>query len=367
VFHIEPADSLLGKWAFVSIKTDREDPQSKGVVATNQTLNRPTSNRNIETGLLSTNAQDFTRSLLEAGLLEVGGVAGVYHRSFEFENIIRGIETYVSSAGGNEKRRQLFCSPVMARSTLEKCGYLTSFPDLVGTISSFAGSEADLPMLRERVENGGDWADLLTPTQVALCSAACQNVYPMLVGKPIPPQGLVYEVQAHCFRHEPSDDLARMLSFRQHEFVYIGTAHDAREHAELLRSRFCDLLDGLEISYEVVAANDPFFGRMGRLLAESQRQKSLKYEFVAPITSEVPHSIGSANFHEDHFGASFGLSMFDGSVAHSSCVGFGLERVALALLFRHGTNTANWPTEIQKRLSLTLVKSLPESIERSNT
>lgn len=69
-------------------------------------------------------------------------------------------------------------------------------------------------------------------------------------------------------------------------FVYIGTEYDAREHAELWRSRFCDLLDGLEISYEVVVANDPFFGRMGRLLAESQRQKALKYEFVVPITSE---------------------------------------------------------------------------------
>jgi len=42
---------------------------------------------------------------LEAGLLEEGDLAGVYHRSFEFEKIIRGIETYVSSAGGNEKRR----------------------------------------------------------------------------------------------------------------------------------------------------------------------------------------------------------------------------------------------------------------------
>ncbi len=300
----------------------------------------------------STNARRFTRGLLEAGLLEGSGVTGVYHRSFEFEKIIRGIETYVSSAGGDEKRRQLFCSPVMPRSTLAKCGYLASFPDLVGAISSFTGSEADLPTLRQRIEDGGEWADLLTATQVAMCSAACQNVYPLLVGTPIPPQGLVYEVQAYCFRHEPSDDLARMLSFRQHEFVFLGTEHDAREHAELWRSRFGDLLDGLDISYEVVIANDPFFGRMGRLLAESQRQKSLKYEFVVPITSEVPHSIGSANFHEDHFGTSFGLSMFDGSVAHSSCVGFGLERVALALLFRHGVDSATWPAPIRSLLTL---------------
>jgi seryl-tRNA synthetase len=301
---------------------------------------------------LPTNIRDFTRSVLDAGLLEHGSAVGVYHRSFEFEKIIRGIEGAISSAGGNENRRQLFCSSVLARTTLAKCGFLTSFPDLVGTISSFAGSEADVLVLRERIEDGSDWADLMTNTEVAMCSAACQNVYPLLVGEPIPPNGLVYEVQAQCFRHEPSDDLARMLSFRQREFVFIGTEHDAREHAELMRSRFCDVLDGLDLSYEVVTANDPFFGRLGRLLAESQHQKSLKYEFVAPVTSDVPQSMGSMNLHEDHFGTSFGLSMFDGSVAYSSCVGFGLERVALALLFKHGVNTATWPAEVRKILGL---------------
>jgi seryl-tRNA synthetase len=240
----------------------------------------------------------------------------------------------------------------MARTTIAKCGFLTSFPDLVGTISSFAGSDSDLGTLRHRVLGGDDWSDLLSPTQLTMCSAACQNVYPLLVDVPIPLDGLVYEVQAQCFRHEPSDDLARMLTFRQREFVFIGTEHDVRERAELMRTNFCDLLDGLEISYDVVAAHDPFFGRMGHLLAESQRQKSLKHEFVAPVTSAVPHSMGSVNFHEDHFGVAFGLSLIDGSVAHSSCIGFGLERVALALLFRHGVQTTSWPAPIRKSLSL---------------
>jgi len=89
----------------VSIEADRGTPKSKGVDTTDQTLSRPSSNPKIETRFLSPDAQNFTRCLLEAGLLEEGDLAGVYHRSFEFEKIIRGIETYVSSAGGNEKRR----------------------------------------------------------------------------------------------------------------------------------------------------------------------------------------------------------------------------------------------------------------------
>jgi hypothetical protein len=44
--------------------------------------------------------------------------------------------------------------------------------------------------------------------------------------------------------------------------------------------------------------------------------------------------------------------MVDGSVAHSACIGFGLERIALALLFKHGIDVDSWPAEIREALSL---------------
>ncbi len=299
--------------------------------------------------------QVFHQSILDAGLLRESGVRGVYHRSFEFERIIEGISLSISRAGENRSHEQLFCSSVMSRRTLEKCGFLTSFPDLVGSIESFTGNDDDLATLKKRVGGGKDWSDLLTTTSLVMCSAACQNIYPLLTDVPIPPAGLMYEVKAQCFRHEPSDDLARMLTFRQHEYVFIGTEHDVREHAVNMRENFCDVMDGLSIAYEVAVASDPFFGRMGRLLAESQHEKSLKYEFIVPLSSQDRRSIGSANFHEDHFGSSFGLTMTDGSVAHSSCVGFGLERVALALLFEHGVDSSAWPSAIRTQLGLDLV------------
>ena len=274
------------------------------------------------------------------------------HRSFTFEGIVRGVEALVSAAGGNEQHQQLFFSPVMARSTLVDSGYLTSFPDLIGTVSSFAGTEAELPVLLEKVNSGGKWDELLSPTEVTLCSSACHSIYPLVAGTPIPADGLRYEVQSFCFRHEPSSDPARMQSFRQHEFVYLGTEGRAREHREQWLQRGCDLLAGLGLSIEVVVANDPFFGRAGQLLAAGQREKALKYEIISPITSEVPGAISSANYHEDHFGESFGLSMVDGSVAHSACIGFGLERIALALLFKHGIDVDSWPAEIREALSL---------------
>jgi hypothetical protein len=37
-------------------------------------------------------------------------------------------------------------------------------------------------------------------------------------------------------------------------------------------------------------------------------------------------------------------------VAHTACVGFGEERIVLALLRTHGFDPERWPVEVRKRL-----------------
>jgi hypothetical protein len=78
----------------------------------------------------------------------------------------------------------------------------------------------------------------------------------------------------------------------------------------------------------------------------TQREQNLKYELVVPITSEEkPTAITSSNCHLDHFGLAFDIRTADGAVAHSACVGFGLERIALALFRTHGMDPDAWPRE----------------------
>ena len=85
----------------------------------------------------------------------------------------------------------------------------------------------------------------------------------------------------------------------------------------------------------------------------TQREQNLKYELVVPITSEEePTAITSCNYHLDHFGAAFGIRTSDGAVAHTACIGFGLERVALALFRTHGLDPDRWPTEVRSVLQL---------------
>lgn len=297
-------------------------------------------------------AETFRQELLEAGLLVDGGVPGVYHRAFEFERIAQAVGSYVSLAGRGEATRRLHLGPVQARTTLEGSGYVTSFPNLVGVVSSFAGSEADVPAFLEAVAAGAEWTARLAPIDVALCSAGCHPIYPLVASSTLPSSGERFEVQTWCFRHEPSADPARMQSFRQHEFVYLGTPEGAVAHRDRWLEQGRDLLRALGLDVSAVVANDPFFGRTGRLLAASQRTKELKYELVAPISSEVPGAISSANYHEDHFGEAFDIRISGGGAAHTACIGFGLERITLSLFLRHGLRTDGWPADVCERLAL---------------
>ena len=47
-----------------------------------------------------------------------------------------------------------------------------------------------------------------------------------------------------------------------------------------------------------------------------------------------------------------GVATADGEVAHTACVGFGLERIALALYRRHGFDRATWSPSVRGTLGL---------------
>jgi seryl-tRNA synthetase len=88
-------------------------------------------------------------------------------------------------------------------------------------------------------------------------------------------------------------------------------------------------------------------------MAATQREQELKYELVAPIASEdKPTAVASCNYHLDHFGHTFDIHTSDGAVAHSACVGFGLERVTLALFRKHGLIPSQWPSDVRGVLAL---------------
>lgn len=292
----------------------------------------------------------FRRELVAAGILAGTSVDGLYLRSATFERIARGIESMVSRAAPQGYAPLQYFPPLMPRDDFIKTDYLRSFPDLTGSIDTFTGDDQAHIQLLRMAESGEDWTAALTPAEVMLCSAACHPLYAGLAGT-VPEGGRRFEVQGYCFRHEPSLDPCRMQSFRQHEFVVVGTPEDAQAHRDTWLERGLALLAGLGLPVEQVLANDPFFGRAGRMLAVNQKSGALKFEIVCPVSSDAnPTAITSANYHLDHFGLPFDIRLPGGEPAHSACIGFGLERITLALLRTHGMRPNAWPDGVRSRL-----------------
>ena len=88
------------------------------------------------------------------------------------------------------------------------------------------------------------------------------------------------------------------------------------------------------------------------MMASNQLAEALKKEIVVDLygPDNPGCAVVSSNLHQDHFGANFGIRLADGSPAHSSCVGFGLERISLALLRQHGFDPEAWPAAVRMEL-----------------
>jgi seryl-tRNA synthetase len=294
----------------------------------------------------------FRDLLFQSGLLVCTGVPGVYGRSAAFEDTIHRIDAAVVALGATDGARVLRFPPILNRAHFERSGYLESFPHLAGAIHSFAGDDLAHRTLLHSVADGADWSGAWRPAEVVLTPAACYPVYPTLAGT-LPEGGCLVDVMSYCFRHEPSDDVARMQMFRMHEHVRVGDAPTVMAWRETWLERAQGFAQSLGVDWGCQAASDQFFGRTGKVLADGQRQQKLKLEIVAPIASdEAPTAIISLNDHRDHFGELFGIRTSDGSVAQTSCIGFGLERIALALYRRHGLDRAHWPEPVRDVLTL---------------
>jgi seryl-tRNA synthetase len=295
---------------------------------------------------------ELRRSLLDAGLLIDTGVLGVYGRSAEFEAIRKGVNDVVSRAAEPDDAEKVRFPPVLPRHQFEKSGYLSSFPHLAGTIFDFEGDEDAARVQAERAADHEDWSESQTMSELVLTPAACYPVYPAVAARGrLPAGGIVVDAgDSYVFRSEPSGDPARLQMFHQREIVRIGEPEAVAEWRNTWRDRALEILRGLGLAAEYDVASDPFFGRSGRMMAASQRQQELKFEIQIQIAGPEPTAVASFNYHQVHFGEAYGIELSDGGVSHTSCLGFGLERISHALLNTHGLDPAEWPSDVREKL-----------------
>jgi len=291
-------------------------------------------------------------SIAEALLLPTG-IDGIYARTALFEQIVNGLSGLISRYREADTEVLRF-PPVMSRRQLEKSGYLKSFPHFLGCVSCLGEDESHVRSSVARYEAGEDWTGGLAAADLVLSPAACYPVYPLVASRGnVPAGGLVFDVACDCFRREPSKMLDRLQSFRMREYVCVGTPAQVSDFRARWMKRAEGLAGQLGLPYRIEQASDPFFGRGGKLMAMSQVEQELKFELLVPVHSaEQPTACMSFNCHRDHFGTTWNMRDADGATAHTACVAFGIDRLALALFATHGIELPRWPSRVRQALTI---------------
>jgi len=298
-------------------------------------------------------AERFWQGLVDHKLVVPVRVQGVFGRGAVFEDVLERVNAQITALSAADGAEVYTFPPVIDRQIIERTDYLDSFPHLAGNVFSFFGKERQAKELSDRVHAGQPWGDLQGMTDVCLNPAACYPLYPTMTGT-LPAGGRVVTMTNWVYRHEPSPEPTRMQSFRVREFVRAGEPDAVVAWRDQWLARGVELLRGLGLPATPDVAADPFFGRAGRILADGQKAQKLKFEVLVPVISETnPTAVCSFNYHQDHFGSVFEIRTADAAVAHTACLGFGLERVVMALFRHHGFVPAEWPAEVRARLWVT--------------
>jgi seryl-tRNA synthetase len=298
---------------------------------------------------------EFLADLLARGLLIDSGVPGVYGRGQDFERVRMAFDALVTRTAAVDEPERMAFPPLLPRRQLERIGYLRSFPHLAGSIFAFDGDEEQAAVQEERASRHEDWSEFQQMTDLVLTPAACYPVYPAVAARgALAPGGITVDAGgSYVFRHEPSGDPARLQMFHQREIVRIGEPGTVAAWRDAWRDRSVELLRAAGLDARFNVATDPFFGRSGRLLARSQRAQELKFEVLVQIAGPEPTAVASFNYHQDHFSSTYGIAMENGDGrAHTACLGFGLERITLALLRTHGLELKAWPQAVREKLAL---------------
>jgi seryl-tRNA synthetase len=300
-------------------------------------------------GDLACPIEAFRDDLVRHGHLLPTGVDGIYGRGEAFERAVAAVDALVGRLGDGDRVEVLRFPPVMTRTGFEASGYFRNFPQLTAGVSCFCGDDAEHRRALACTAEEGGFASRMQPADVMLTPASCYPVYPIVAARgPLPEDGWLVDSSSYCFRREPSVDPVRMQMFRQREQVCFGTPDQIRAFQSRWMTRAMAMFERLGLQAVTDLANDPFFGRAAPLMRDGQRSQRLKFEILVPISDPARrNACGSFNYHVTHFAEAYGIHAADGSLAHTGCAGFGLERIVLALMRQHGLRVADWPDSVR--------------------
>lgn len=250
----------------------------------------------------------------------------------------------------------------MPAELLHACGYFDSHPNM-STFATHLVEDLDvIETFREANEETESYvappAASFAPPEVCLVPAACFPCYPTYAGRTLEDDGVALSWQGRIFRQESRNatGLSRLREFNVRELVFVGT----EGFVQTARRRALELVEALfrrcELSFAIATASDPFFATVAAAKTFWQQSQEVKHEILVPYAAgaagaEQTVAVSSVNYHENFFGRRFAIVARDGELAHTACVGIGIERLMLAVFAQHGFAPASWPQVLAAALA----------------
>lgn len=153
-----------------------------------------------------------------------------------------------------------------------------------------------------------------------------------------------------CHRYEAANHAqpGRLLEFSLREVIFLGTPEYVRRMRMETLSLVRELATDWSLYGELVVSNDPFFTADFRNKATHQRRLAMKVEYRAFLPGQTRAlAVMSSNLHGPTFSKAFDITMNRRPI-NTGCLGFGLERMALAVLSQHGADQAHWPERLRE-------------------
>jgi hypothetical protein len=242
---------------------------------------------------------------------------------------------------------------LIGADVLDRCRYLKNFPASLNLVSHLREDHGALQeFARSSHWDGQELVfdrDSMSRVECLLSPSVGFHWYMWLRDSELP-RPCAISALGKCFRYESSNlsGMERLWDFSMREIVFVGPADyvlGARDQQTGLVTGF---LDELGLAYEINSASDPFFADSYAVQAAYQQGFDLKFELQVPLPySGKKLAVGSINYHQDFFGRSFAIGTSSGP-AHTGCLAFGWERLALAFLAQHGVDEAHWPDVVAR-------------------
>jgi seryl-tRNA synthetase len=236
---------------------------------------------------------------------------------------------------------------------LARSGYFSSFPHSVCLVSHLAEDFDAIEAFRAANTDSQTLvvpdASAMTSSDAALRPAVCLPIYRALEKTSLPERGLTITTTGKAFRYESRnlDGIQRLWDFSMREIVFLGSAAEVEQHRRSAVELVVSLLGEWDVAARIVSATDPFFATVRGTKALFQRARALKHEIVVDVGSGLL-AAGSINAAGTLFGEAFAIRTDNGEIATTACVGFGLERLVLALFSQHGFEPSRWPSRLRE-------------------